>query len=297
MDSSSAQKIVNKPLLPTSYSLLPTFQFSQSSLQDFETCPRRFKLRYLDRLRWPAVESEPVREAERLAQLGTDFHRLVQQHVAGLSEEILNQHLAESDPSLRIWWQSYLQYRPTLAAGTRLYPETVLSVPLRGYRLLARFDLLAVQPDGRFLIIDWKTSLHKPERDNLARRMQTHVYPYVLAMGGAAFNNGQPLDPAAIEMIYWYPTSPDQPEHFTYSAQLRQQDEEFLSNLIEQIKHAVQTATFPLVEDKKACTYCVYRSYCDRGQTGGPLAELADETVTELDLSSLDWDQIAEIQF
>ncbi|NJN94844.1 MAG: PD-(D/E)XK nuclease family protein [Anaerolineales bacterium] len=278
--------------------VLPTtFQFSQSSLQDFETCPRRFKLRYLDRLRWPAVESEPVREAERLAQLGTDFHRLVQQHVAGLAEEVLSQQLAESDPALQTWWQSYLQHRPTLATGTRLYPEMQLSVPLRGCRLMARFDLLAVQPDGRFLIIDWKTSLHKPERDTLARRMQTRVYPYVLALAGAAFNTGQPIDPATIEMIYWYPTSPDQPEHFQYNAQLCRRDEEFLSSLIEQIKHSAQTTAFPLVEDKKACTYCVYRSFCDRGQKGGPVAELAEETVGELDLSSLDWDQIAEIQF
>lgn len=278
--------------------VLPTtFQFSQSSLQDFETCPRRFKLRYLDRLRWPAVESEPVREAERLAQLGTDFHRLVQQHVAGLAEEILNQQLAASDPALQTWWQSYLQHRPALVAGTRLYPEMMLSVPLRGCRLMARFDLLAVQPDGRFLIIDWKTSLHKPERDTLAQRMQTRVYPFVLALAGAAFNTGQPIDPAAIEMIYWYPASPDQPEHFQYNAKLRQRDEEFLSSLIEQVKHAAQTAAFPLVEDTKACTYCVYRSFCDRGQKGGPVAELAEETVGELDLSSLDWDQIAEIQF
>ena len=55
--------------------LPPDFQFSQSSLQDFETCPRRFELRYLQRLSWPAIESEPIQVAERLAQLGADFHR------------------------------------------------------------------------------------------------------------------------------------------------------------------------------------------------------------------------------
>jgi hypothetical protein len=162
---------------------------------------------------------------------------------------------------------------------------------------MARFDLLAVQPDRTFLIVDWKTSLRKPGRDDLAQRMQTRVYPYVLAMAGAAFNGGQPIDPAAIGMIYWYPENPDQPERFDYSAQLRQRDEAFLSNLIEQIKHAAQTNTFPLVEDKKACTYCVYRSYCDRGQKAGPLADQIEELTAEIDVSSLDWEQIAEIQF
>jgi len=30
------------------------FTFSQSSLQDYYDCPRRFELRYLSRLIWPA---------------------------------------------------------------------------------------------------------------------------------------------------------------------------------------------------------------------------------------------------
>ena len=33
---------------------------SQSSLQDYVDCARRFQLRYLDRLSYPAIESEPA---------------------------------------------------------------------------------------------------------------------------------------------------------------------------------------------------------------------------------------------
>ncbi len=278
-------------------SLPTTFQFSQSSLQDFDTCARRFELRYLRRLAWPAVESEPIQEAERLARLGTDFHRLVQQHLAGIDEMILSQSLIEDAADLRGWWQSYLRHRPVELAEARIYPEVLLSTPLRGYRLIARFDLLAAQPDGTFLIIDWKTSLHKPPRDDLARRMQTRVYPYVLALAGAAFNNGQPIDPLAIEMIYWYPAVPDQPERFAYSPQLLQRDEQFLSDLIERIKFAVQGGNFPLVEDKQSCTYCVYRSLCDRGEKPGSLAALSEEPQEVFDMLALNWDQIAEIQF
>lgn len=289
--------LLPSPLLPTSYFLLPGFQFSQSSLQDFDACSRRFKLRYLDHLRWPAVESEPIHEAERLARLGADFHRLVQQHIAGISEMILSESLAESEPALQGWWQSYLQHRPSLPAGTQLYAEVTLSTPLRSYRLMARFDLLAAQPDGTFLIIDWKTSLHKPASADLARRMQTRVYPYVLAQAGAAFNGGRAIDPAAIGMIYWYPERPDQPERFDYSPQLCQRDEQFLSSLIEQIHHAAETDHFPMVEDKKPCSYCIYRSFCDRGGKAGPLAELVEEPQELLDVLALDWEQIAEIQY
>lgn len=278
--------------------LLPTdFQFSQSSLQDFETCARRFKLRYLDRLRWPAIESEPVTEAERLARLGADFHRLVQQHLVGLDVDILTATLETVEPDLQTWWQSYLAHRPAGLDEAQTYPELTLSTPLRGYRLLARFDLLAVHADGTFLIIDWKTARHKPARQVLARRIQTRVYPYVLATAGAAYNAGQPLAATAIKMMYWYPHFPTEPELFEYGPKLQQRDEQFLSDLIERVKYAADNSDFPLTADNKPCRYCIYRSLCDRGRQAGPLAGLTEEVPEPLDVSGLDWDQIAEIQF
>ena len=58
--------------------LPPTFTFSQSSLQDYFDCPRRFQLRYIEQVAWPAVETEPMLENERRQQAGLHFHRLVQ---------------------------------------------------------------------------------------------------------------------------------------------------------------------------------------------------------------------------
>ncbi len=277
--------------------LLENFQFSQSSLFDYTACPRRFQLRYLRALEWPAVQSEPVQEAERLARLGLDFHRLVHQHLIGLDEEALTASLAHAEPELRQWWQSYLAHRSPELTGAVLYPELTLSTPLRGYRLLARFDLLALLPNNTFLIVDWKTARRKPRREILARRLQTKVYPYVLALAGAAYNRGQPLAPGSISMQYWYPATPDQPETFVYSPQLLRRDEEHLSDLIEQIKHAATADEFPLVDDDRACAYCRYRSLCDRGQTAGPLAQFDDEAEDTFNIATLDWEQIAEIQF
>jgi len=67
--------------------LSPSFTFSQSSLQDYFDCPRRFQLRYIEHLAWPAVETEPVLENERRQQEGQLFHRMVQQHLVGLPVE------------------------------------------------------------------------------------------------------------------------------------------------------------------------------------------------------------------
>ncbi|MBN1991537.1 MAG: PD-(D/E)XK nuclease family protein [Anaerolineae bacterium] len=277
-------------------SLPKNFQFSQSSLQDFETCARRFELRYLQQLSWPASEAEPAQEVERLARLGADFHRLVHQHLLGIAEDTLNRTLTAAEPELKIWWQNYLDHRPALNQA-KTYPELTLSTPLGGYRLLARFDLLAAQPDGVFLLIDWKTTGRKPAPDSLARRMQTRVYLYVLAMAGAAFNRGRPIDPAVIKMMYWYPQAPDEPEIFDYSPQMLRRDEQFLSDLVEQVKSAATRDNFPLVEDQAPCHYCIYRSFCDRGDKAGPLVELPEELQETVDVLALDWDQVAEIEF
>jgi hypothetical protein len=127
--------------------------------------------------------------------------------------------------------------------------------------------------------------------------MQSRIYPFVLAAAGNAYNNGQPIEPAAINMIYWYPQFPDEPETVEYSPASQNRDEQFLNDLIDRIRHASRRNDFPLAEDNKPCQYCVYRSLCDRGREAGPLAALDEEIQDELDVSALDWDQIAEIQF
>ena len=65
------------------------FHFSQASLQDYVECRRRFQLRYLVKLAWPAVEAEPVLENERQIQIGGQFHRLIQQYLVGIDVEHL----------------------------------------------------------------------------------------------------------------------------------------------------------------------------------------------------------------
>ena len=62
------------------------FQFSQRSLQDYTDCQRRFQLRYLEQLAWPAVESEPLSDHERQMQAGAAFHRLVQRFLVGIPD-------------------------------------------------------------------------------------------------------------------------------------------------------------------------------------------------------------------
>ncbi|RME72468.1 MAG: PD-(D/E)XK nuclease family protein, partial [Chloroflexi bacterium] len=263
-------------------------QLSQSSLSDYQTCPRRFELRYIQGLYWPAVEAEPVREVERLARLGRDFHRLVQQHLAGLPVDALTASLSGAEPELQGWWKAYLAYRPALDEAV-LYPELTLSAPLNGHRLVARLDLLAVLPGNRLLVVDWKTALHPPDRDTLARRVQTRLYLYVVARAAGPYCPTRPIDPAAVQMMYWYPAAPRSPVVFEYSPARFQADEQFLSGLITNIQEAAASATFPQTTDTRACAACSYRSLCNRGLQAGPVSELDADPADMFDLPVLDW--------
>ena len=106
--------------------LSPSFTFSQSSIQDYFDCPRRFQLRYIEHLAWPAVETEPVLENERRQQEGQLFHRMVQQHLVGLPVEKLTR-LANS-PDISRWWENYLNYKFELD-GYSKYTELALNAP------------------------------------------------------------------------------------------------------------------------------------------------------------------------
>jgi hypothetical protein len=191
-------------------------------------------------------------------------------------------------------WQNYLAHRPAelTRPGLQLYPEMTLSTLLNNYRLAAKYDLIAFLPgeNAQVLIVDWKTSAKRPDTEVLRRRVQSRVYPFILARAGAGLNG--PLPPARITMIYWFAMQPAQPEVISYTQARLAEDEAYLSSLIQEI---TTSAAFPLTNDEKACRYCVYRSYCDRGQTAGPVDEFDDDL--ELEALSLAWEQVSEIAY
>ncbi len=291
------------------------FQFSQNNLQDFVDCRRRFQLRYLIQLAWPAVESEPVLARERFIQQGAWFHRLVQQHQLGLPVERLTALIHDED--LARWWDHYLHAIPALiGAGGQRYPESSLTAPLAGYRLAARYDLVVVESGGRLLILDWKTNHKRPRNEFLAERIQTRLYPYLLVRAGGLLWNkctaGKDFEhgvgeaviaPEQVEMIYWFADYPDQPLHLHYTQAQFETDEAYLAGLINQIAR-LNDLEFDLTTIPTRCAYCVYRSLCERGISAGDLTQVEVDWQTESGVEfvagfnpQLDFDQIAEIEF
>jgi hypothetical protein len=307
------------------------FQFSATSLQDYVECPRRFQLRYLLRIAWPAPKTEPLDEQEHHTRLARDFHRLIHQHLLRIPVETLTASV--HDPDLERWWQAYLTFVSALG-NIQVMPEVGLSAPLGGYRVVAQYDALVVnaqlsagqkQSDratsshGPFLlIIDWKTYRRRPTRAWLARRLQTRVYPAILVQSGASLINQPRLEPGNIEMCYWLAEYPHQPEIFVYDTATYQADLEYLTSLITEIDgcfeqggHASEAGpgtladeVWSLTSDLDHCRFCNYRSLCGRGGVAGPLAGYEDHEVAnnvagdESDLGiDLDWGQVQELAY
>jgi hypothetical protein len=271
------------------------FDFSQASLQDYTDCARRFQLRYIQQLRWPAPQAEPMRENEAHIRRGERFHRLAQQALAGIPlERLASAAAADPDPALATWWENFAALLPSLREG-KTRAEVMLAAPLGKHRLLAKYDLIQVLPNGNALIYDWKTHLIRPKRASLQARMQTLVYPALLAQAGAALNGGKPFAANQIEMIYWFTEFPDRPERFSFTPQKLEADWHDLVGLAAEVA-ALPAGGFPQTGEEKRCKFCVYRSLCARGAQAGLLAD-SEEDPEQDETIEIDFEQIGEIGY
>ncbi len=268
-------------------------QFSQASLQDYADCPRRYQLRFELMQPWPALLSGSPLGAEQHLRRGADLHRLLHQHTLGI-ETLQLAAAIESDPHLERWWQTYLAHPPADLPSTVRRPEAVLSAPIANDRLVARFDLLAVEPGRRLVIVDWKTTLRRPARSALAQRLQTRVYRYLTVKAGADINAQGQVEPDQVEMMYWFCEFDGVTERFPYDADQFAADESYLTALVREITSR-RESIWPLTPCEDHCQLCNYRSLCERRAMPAFLGELEDDPESEL--PEIDIEQVAEVAF
>ena len=274
------------------------FQISQGSLQDFNDCPRRFQLKYLECLSWPAIETEPALENERYIQQGANFHQLLQQYFLGLSVSDLNS-FAEKENNLNNWWNSFLRLIQNNDWDLNKpenyhYPEISFSIPLQEYRLVGKFDLLVISGENYF-IFDWKTSRNKPNRERYRKYLQTKVYPFLLVKSGLKAHTNEAIRPSRVKMIYWFANFPTIALSFHYSAQQFKEDTEYFEKLLVEIGKLDKTPA-KKTQNVDFCKFCIYRSLCNRGVEAGLLDErIYDEVLVE-DID-INFEQITEIEF
>lgn len=278
------------------------FNFSQSNLQDFVDCRRRFYWHHIKKLKWPALQSEPITEHETEMERGSAFHRLAHQYFLGVDANTLS--TVEKDGLLHAWWENFLRFvnaSPDLTnPDTKLYPEFLVATRIRQFRIVAKFDLLAITPDQGVFAFDWKTNHKKPRRLWLQNRMQTRIYLFVLNNTSPRFlnvsieNHHKP-----VRLIYWFPNYPDHPEIFSYNDRELSRNENILLDAMDLIERLALTEGyehFPLTDEIKFCAFCNYRSLCNRGVRAGVQTEFSEDNDFSQDIL-LDFDQIQEIEF
>lgn len=269
--------------------LLPEgFAFSQTSLEDYSTCARRFDLRYLQDVRWPALETDPPLRYEGLLERGARFHHMAHQFALGIDGDLLASTIR--DPELTLAWQTYRTWTAE-HLPTRWHAEITLTAPVGESQILAKFDAIAII-DGRPTIIDWKLG-KATRREQLARRWQSRVYPYVLLHAGSWLNGGQSMRAEDIRMIYVFVTT-GEAITLGYDAVEAERTQHDLLRVIAEIEQTPNNQ-FALTPDVRACETCVYRSLCDRGVSAGAFDELADPETAAPEPFSLDLERLDEI--
>jgi hypothetical protein len=230
------------------------------------------------------VESAPLLEKERRQIEGQIFHRMIQQYFIGLPEAKIT--LLASTSNLQRWWENFLSHRPGLTGDSK-FTELTLSSRIGRHRMIAKYDMVAVKADSTVAIYDWKTYHKRPTRAWMAERTQTKVYLSLLHRSKDRFSNPGDL---AIEMMYWYAEYPDRPEIFVIHEAQACQTWGALEQLVDEIK---ARQSFPLTENEKLCSFCVYRSLCARGIHAGEVDDMESVPITE----DIDLEQIQEIEF
>ncbi|MCE2446887.1 MAG: PD-(D/E)XK nuclease family protein [Candidatus Latescibacteria bacterium] len=253
------------------------FNYSQSSLTAFARCRRQFLL--------PAPLTDQLDEWEAAADRGRAFHQLVLQESLGMDVEDAVQR--SRDPLLAAWWRNWREQPPVVPEGA-VFGETMLSVPLAGRRLVAKFDRVVLADDGRAWIFDWKTGRKKPEQAAYVQSWQTLVYRFVLVEAGAVLNDGRALAPDDVVLVYWHAQYPQVLQPITYSAAEHERTGALLSEAIATIEALPDADAYAKTDDESECQRCQFHTYCNR-----PAARGDD---WDIDEDELEWEQMPEAE-
>jgi hypothetical protein len=265
------------------------FRFSQSSLATFDACRRRFFLRYIRRLEWPAALTISDQWEEAILR-GKRFHQWVEQE--GLGMDVTASVEEEEDALLREWWTNFREKPPAGIKEGQIFSEIQLTAPLGEFRVLAKFDRLSFGAEGRGKIFDWKTGRKRPQQAVHAGSWQTVVYRYALVEAGHLLNGGRPLAPEQVSLVYWHAHFPELLQPISYSPEEHREAGERLEKGMGRIARLEGEEAFPKTEDREECSRCPFRSFCEIPI--GPAEGVGDDW--EIDEEELNWDLIPEAE-
>jgi putative RecB family exonuclease len=272
--------------------------FSHSSLSSFETCPKKYQLRYL--LKVP-VESESIEAfvGKRVHEVLERLYQFTARGMVPSLERVLRRFRANWDEQydagrLRIV-RSELAPEDYLRSGERclenayrrLYPfddETVglereVQFPLDAegrYAFRGVIDRLVRARDGALEIHDYKTGRRVPSQEELDRDRQLALYE----IGARAA-----LGEAGEVRLVWHYLLPNQTRTSGRSAAQLEELREGTCRAIDRIR--AETAWEP--RPGKLCSWCEYRAVCP---AFGAAAPEPGQPPLELEPAEEEWVQL-----
>jgi PD-(D/E)XK nuclease superfamily len=257
-------------------------QLSQTHLQTLSTCPRKFQYSFLEQLALPKLDASSEQQ-----QLGTQFHRLMQQHELNLDI----QPLLQDNPKLQEWFQRFQQSPPPMVLGSR-HSEHQRTLSFQNVTLTAIYDLL-IQGQNQAQIIDWKTYRCPPNAQMLKDHWQTRLYLFILAETSDYLSE-------QLAITYWFAEPSKSGSHwihFPYSHQLHQQTQADLERLLSSLQSWMQS--FPQAQLSQAALSaghcisqiqrCPFVNLCDRFPDDRPARPALTDisAIAELSLDQL----------
>jgi hypothetical protein len=209
---------------------------------------------------------------------------MVERHFRGFAPENDKQEGSIPDDTLRAWWRTFQRHAPTLPAGERLI-EYTLTVPILGYFLTGRFDLLVVAEGGKVHIFDWKTEAFPRSAEKLQMDLQTQLYLAMAVEGGQVLTSGRAVEPDNVKITYWYVNDPAKSVTLAYSEREHRQNwgqlEQRVALMIEQF--AQDEGVWALTDNLEACQSCLYQLYCGRVMPASFPEAFEPEMVAEIE--------------
>jgi hypothetical protein len=259
---------------------------SAMALSTYQSCALRFRYRYLDNLYWSRAWGATDEDRKAL-ELGQNFHLMARRFYAGVDPAQVADPIDQKQ--LEHWLGLLQGYNPR-TFDRQYYPELDLRLNRSGLKLMAKFDLVVVQPDGRAIIFDWKTEKRMPKREYLKKSMQTLIYRYMLCAAGGSYSPNGQFKPSDVTMIYWNPSFYTRPIELPYSDAQFAKDELYLQNLIAHILRTPREL-FLATTQLSTCQRCEFNMLC-HGRRAEQLDRDDEETLFE---DTLTWDTLPDL--
>jgi hypothetical protein len=219
----------------------------------------KFKLRYIDKLRWDGLNAEAVK---RRVEFGNDFHLLARRYFLGIDSglDLFTGENDELNCSMENLEEAFM-----LDKDSKYLPEYKLRFINSEFRLEANFDLLVINSNS-VQIWDWKTQQGEDTRKVIPASkwidsLQSIVYLFVL-QEKLSYLVGDSTDYKEISMHYWQPYPPKLLAKIQYNDEMHREYGQTLKIMIQNI-YEYNYNCFDKAQYSIQCKFCEFNRLCN----------------------------------